>query len=394
MIRKSRKILPRWHPHNGISDINPHFRTQAPVMNNQGFAKSIWRNVRKRQKPSLWRHALRTYDRMLELEYPLLAPSTSSSNTSPKETTTSPPSNYPSSVKIQPTNIHHEGAMVACAKLGLWERALQIYHHVYEQEVDYKQYQVQLRNKKLNLLSPSTKNPERIRQKRRVFITDNMILSLIRACVRASKEESTWPSSSSMSSQATPSSISSPSSSTTTNSMKGGNGTVVNGQKESMIDPVHTNPVLDPRRLPLDAAFEIVKTMEERHKIPLASAFVNPIAAAYQALGYREDAKTVITTLLSNRTVGEEPENGVDIVNVYDFSAKDKGSYSLLVQGAVATGNWAEAVEALGDMTEAGLYPNARHLNMWTEISERQSRSRAVGSWKKKRNDFWSESVR
>ena len=28
--------LPRWHPHPGISDSNPNFRSQAPVMNNQG----------------------------------------------------------------------------------------------------------------------------------------------------------------------------------------------------------------------------------------------------------------------------------------------------------------------------------------------------------------------
>lgn len=31
--------LPRWHPHSGISDSNPNFRSQAPIMNNQGKKK-------------------------------------------------------------------------------------------------------------------------------------------------------------------------------------------------------------------------------------------------------------------------------------------------------------------------------------------------------------------
>jgi hypothetical protein len=88
------KFLPRWHPHSGISDANPNFRNQSPAMNNQGFAKSIWRNVRKRNKPTLWRNALRTYDRMAILEDDLL--------------------------KIQRSNTHHEGAMLAWAKLGSW----------------------------------------------------------------------------------------------------------------------------------------------------------------------------------------------------------------------------------------------------------------------------------
>lgn len=30
------KVLPRWHPHSGISDANPNFRSQAPAMSNQG----------------------------------------------------------------------------------------------------------------------------------------------------------------------------------------------------------------------------------------------------------------------------------------------------------------------------------------------------------------------
>ena len=61
---RSASVLPRWHPIRGVSDANPSFRTSAPLMNSQGYAGTIWRNVRKANKPSLWRHALRTYDRM------------------------------------------------------------------------------------------------------------------------------------------------------------------------------------------------------------------------------------------------------------------------------------------------------------------------------------------
>ena len=56
----------RWYPYSGVQE-NSSFRTQPPNMSNKGFAKTIWRNVRKRRK-GYWRHALRTYDRMSILE--------------------------------------------------------------------------------------------------------------------------------------------------------------------------------------------------------------------------------------------------------------------------------------------------------------------------------------
>jgi hypothetical protein len=324
--KATRKVLPRWHPHKGISDANPRFRTHAPVMNNQGFARNIWRNLRKRNKPSLWRHALRNYDRMATLEQ-----------------------EEQNQLKIQRSNIHHEGAMLACAKLGLWQRAFEIYHYVHGQELVQQTYQKQLQQQQLGLSSPSTQNPQSVRQRRTVFVSDNMILSLVRACVRASKQTS--PSSPELS-------------------------------------------LASARRVPLDAALEILSVLKQTHSIPLVSRHVNPVAAAYQALGYREEGRTILQTLLEDRIIGDEPENGMDILNVHDICSKDKGSYSLLVQGAVASEAWADAVEALGEMTDAGLFPNSRHLNAWTEISERQSQPRAVGSWKKKRDDYWLESVR
>jgi hypothetical protein len=45
-------------------------------------------------------------------------------------------------------------------------------------------------------------------------------------------------------------------------------------------------------------------------------------------------------------------------------------------------------------MTTAGLYPVNRHLNEWTEVSERKTKQRTTRGWKKKRDEFWLDSVR
>ena len=135
------RVLPRWHPHGGISDVNSSFRTKAPVMNNQGYAAAIWRNVRKANKPSLWRHALRTYDRMVEQSK----------------------SQQGRRLRVRPTTIHHEGALLACAKLGLWKQAQNIY-----------QNNVQSNNDK-------TVKEEHV-------LTDNMVYSLVKAGVRGCKK--------------------------------------------------------------------------------------------------------------------------------------------------------------------------------------------------------------
>ncbi|KAG7353569.1 PPR: pentatricopeptide repeat domain containing protein [Nitzschia inconspicua] len=335
VIATADKMEKRWRPYSGVSDSNPSFRTQAPAMNNQGFSKSIWRNVRKRNKPSLWRHALRTYDRMTILE---------------KDP------NFPN---IQRSNTHHEGAMLACAKLGLWQRALEIYHYVYQQEMDAAAGQI----------PRSSSRSNGTRRRARVHVTDDMVLSLVKACVRASRNRSKLKS----------------------NKKSRG----VNDEEcQDDVDPAPIPPEIELReailrRIPLDTAYEVLATLPEEHEIPLMAYLVNPLAAAYQSLGYVQQARDILQTMLSNRTAGED-----EIFNVHDLHAKDKGSYSLLVQGSVVTGDWASAVEALGDMTKAGLYPSSRHCNLWSEISERQTRPRAVGSWKKKRDDIWMDSVR
>jgi len=342
----------RWYPHSGISDDNPSFRTQSPAMNNQGFAKVIWKNVRKRNKPSLWKHALRTYDRMAMLE------------------------GDPDFSQIQRSNIHHEGAMQACAKLGRWQRALEIYHFVYQKEMSeiegngnnrqqtQQQQQKSQRISRKNKALESTvggsgsrsytrkKNNERIK-KGSVYVTDDMVLSLVRATVRASRLRSRRKNS-----------------------------------HDPPLSPEQEEREAALRRIPLDTALEILSTLPEDHNIPCFPYFFNPLAAAYQSLGYTQHSKEILESMLSNRTAGED-----EILNVHDLCAKDKGSYSLLVQASVVTGDWGSAVESLNEMTNAGIYPNPRHCNIWSEISERHNRPRAVGSWKKKRDDYWTESI-
>lgn len=204
-----------------------------------------------------------------------------------------------------------------------------------------------------------------------------MISALVHACVVASRERQrnhgTAPSTTTSSSSSSSSSPSSPLLLTPAQAE----------QQEAAL-----------RRIPLDSALEILMSIQDTHGIRLVARDVNPLAAAYQSLGYVPLATEMLQTMLSNRTAGEEPEDGSsDRLNVFDLCAKDKGSYSLLVQGGVVTGDWGLAVDALREMTEAGLYPKARHCNLWSEISERRTRPRAVGSRKKKRDDLWAESV-
>jgi len=295
----------RWYPHSGISDENPSFRTQSPAMTNEGFAKVIWKNARKRNKQSLWKYALRTYDRMGVLE------------------------REPNYVQIKRSNIHHEGALVACAKLGKWQRALEIFHYV----------------------GSNSSNATISRNSNRV--TDDMVSSLVRGAVRASRLRLRRKNS-----------------------------------HEVPLTPEQEEQEAALRRIPLDTTLEILSSLPEDHNIPCYPYFFNPLAAAYQSLGYTQHSKEILDTMLSNRTAGED-----EPLNVHDLCAKDKGSYSLLVQASVVTGDWGSAVESLNEMVTAGMYPDPRHCNIWSEISERHTRPRAVGSWKKKRDDYWTESI-
>mmetsp|Transcript_28463 Transcript_28463/g.42263 ORF Transcript_28463/g.42263 Transcript_28463/m.42263 type:complete len:595 (-) Transcript_28463:185-1969(-) len=377
---------PRWHPTTGISDNNPQFRSQSPVMNNLGYAGVIRRNSRKRNKPSMWRYALRMYDKMKALEQQQ-ALAAAELQKAPRNNMTDDArtATGKQQLMIKRSTVHHEGALVACMKLGLYKKSLDIYQDVWD-------YERQLQLAQFNSTS-TTRIKKRIWSgtNKNVGVTDNMILSIVKACVRASRQ--------------------------------GGNGDSrmqhYVSQEEQMDVEEDEEEWRKERRVPLDVAKELLLNLEERHNIPLVARHINPLAAAYQSLGYITEASTLIQTALVDRTTlynftipssssspkasllkkKNNPYNEVmkydddylyddddddedDLeefssrVNIYDpTNAKDRASYSLYIKNAILEENWAQAVCGLKNMTEYGGYrPNGRNLNSWCEASSERRR--------------------
>lgn len=352
-------ILPRWHPTNGIVSYNPEFRTQSPVMNNVGYANMIWKNVRKKNRISFWKYALRTYDRMLQQQ---------------KMNKT-----LNIALRVRPTNIHYEGALLACSKLGDYKRAFQIYEQIQNNQI--RKIPIMTATKRLNI--PSRNNPQQnqmatssnnIMSSDVVLVTDNMIMSMIRSCVRASN--------------------------------------LKRNKDTNELIPI------DQRRIPLDMVIDkIINNMEDQYQIPICAIHINPLSRAYQNLGLYNEANQLLHNHLQERISGPESEENDRLLsltrkqlrqqqqkqaqqqlkrknnnnqnnrndqndnndslmvyqtklrrgnfNIYDVQAKDKGSYTLLVQSAVLDSNWVNAIDALKNMTEVGLYPSERHLKSW-----------------------------
>jgi len=306
--RPKEKIVPRWHPYDGIADANPSFRMEPPAMNNRGYASIIRRNSRKRGKVSLWRHALRMYDKMkaeeLEQQHQIQTKQ-----------------RHPSTATILRTTEHFEAASVAYAKLGLWREVLGIYREIVEKST--------------------------IGGRDDLAITDNLILSIVRACVRAAKM-----------------------------------------RKKQKFNEKE-------QRAPLDAVKDILDGLEVNHGISLESRHINPLAAAYQYLGLTVESSDVVRTFLVDRLTrapinidDNDTTNDHEAVAIVETRLKDKASYNILVQGAIIEGNWTTAIDSLRNMTEAGLYPNSRNLNVWSETAKKRELrggGRRMRSWKKKR---------
>jgi hypothetical protein len=152
--------VPRWHPPGSgststsatstASAANPAIPRQPQLSRSPSTSKSlpsvlplqaraaaatIWKNARQRNKPSLWRYAIRTYDRL-----PL----------------------------SQTTNVHYEGCLVAAAKLGWSEKALSVY-----ETVRARQHQQQ----------QASSPPQQQLRRSAIHLTDHMMLSLVKACV-------------------------------------------------------------------------------------------------------------------------------------------------------------------------------------------------------------------
>lgn len=457
--------LPRWRPKSitqqSISNANPSFRTSSPIMTNAGYASILKRNSRKKNKPSMWRHCLRVYDKMGELENARIRtnsvelknstgntpvekmPRGVGSNLSPSASNTAQRSTVQKGkkIKIKRGTAHHEAVLVAASKLGLWEEALHIFQSVEKASIAPNSITAAFNASEEDIIYMKRKQSR---------ITDNMVLSVIKACVRGSRAKQTT-------------SIYFDSGGNEAN-MLSDNATEANTTKYDGEDeygtPTRTSSTTPPslrlltieeRRKPLDLVRDVILNMEEQHDIPLVSRHVNPVASAYLDLGLRSEAVHLINNLNDrnppspvtqpkksktdkSELTSDNPRfsEGVQLVswrdddlddidtedeeneinngyaspqlNVFEVQSKDRGSYSLLVKGAVMDEDWAGAVAELQRMNDAGLHPNASNLNSWSEVMERGCRpagKREVmddnyysarqrrRSWRKRRDGIW-----
>jgi pentatricopeptide repeat protein len=299
--------LPRWHPIEGIADLNPSFRSEAPVMNNKGYAQTIRRNSRKKRKASLWRYALRIYNKMKDME----EEQAEQRQTLMDEYVSEDP------FWIQRRIEHYEAALVACAKLGLFQEAMRIY-----QDIEEKGERNSLLTVPLQVDTKRSKSEmdRKIKQKERdaVRVTRNMILSIVKTCVR---------------------------------------------QRETSRDE---------KLLHLKSVLDILESLKEKHGISVEAMMVNPIAAAYVKLGHVEKAFDLMDSLLAskNRSKVVTDESFVQPISFHwnDSHSKDRSSYNILVEGALSKGDYSLAVEQLRDMTRNGHFPNSRSLNTWNRF--------------------------
>eukprot|EP00970_Alexandrium_tamarense_P007355 scaffold1339_cov207-Alexandrium_tamarense.AAC.9 len=415
--------LPRWRPsailQQSISNVNPSFRTASPIMTNAGYAGILRRNSRKKRKPSMWRHCLRVYNKMAELENGEDEVISDNVGAGSRDGNATRSKKKP---RIKRSTAHHEAALVATSKLAMWEEAVKIYRKVEESSATKNALASNARNDGMgsyprNSPSAGVNTTQNAKDKSKNGVTDNMVLSVINACVKGSRVKQTT-------SQITV-------------------GAIVNSNVTSSSANVTSKPPVSPppsrstlrwlavdeRRRPLDAARNIVLTMEDKHDIPLVSHHVNPLAAAYLRIGLRAEAAELINHL-NDRNPPPPPTptykrsswkekreltltsdnpgfEGVQLVNwsdedadsddelddvddfagyeeaqlnIHEVQSKDRGSYSLLVQGAVMDEDWAGAVRELQRMTEVGLHPNSRNLNSWSEVMERGSRPGGKGN--------------
>ena len=323
----------------------------------------------------MWKHTLRLYNKMAELEREHVVPGVGYTGTlSPSTSDQNIDSNNIGArrmVKIKRNTYHHQAALVAASKLGAWQEAVSIFRGV-ESMVS-------------NTTTSSAEEDDSLR-KVTSRVTDNMILSVISACVKGSKVKRTL-------------------------SVAPATERESNTTNTSPSRPMIRLLTIDERRKPLDTAKSIILTMEPKHDIPLVSRHINPLASAYNNLGLRAEASKLINDHLNDRSPPpppakvirknnqywkakkqdaqdpgfelafsddelEDDEDGYEQqqLNIHQLKSKDRASYSLLVQSKASEGDWVGAVQELQRMNDAGLQPNSRNLNSWNELMERGCR--------------------
>jgi len=163
--------------------------------------------------------------------------------------------------------------------------------------------------------------------------------------------------------------------------------------RHRIIPSASTEHLIEERRAPLDAARNVLLSLEATHGIPLEAIMVNPLASAYLNIGLPEEASKLIHTALMDRSAftmettlndpgnrNREPVYHESVAfNINDMHAKDRVSYNILIEGALSEGDWATAISSLKNMTQLDLYPNSRTLNRWNERA--MKRERNLGSF-------------
>jgi hypothetical protein len=243
----SSMYAPRWRPspllQRSISNVNPAFRTSSPIMTSAGYAGILRRNSRKKMKPSMWRHTLRVYDKMADLEKITIDGKAAESKKK----------------AIRRKTVHHEAALVAASKLGMWEEAIKIYRSVEElPPMQTKQSKAVVgigdgTTFVTREVNNTDDNADITRNSRRpVAVTDNMVLSVISACVKGSNV------------RRTSSIITSPVMNTTItmNATEFNSSSVVSVSAPRPKSGVMRLLSLDERRRPLDEARRILLSME------------------------------------------------------------------------------------------------------------------------------------
>ena len=230
---------PRWRPSSllqrSISNVNPAFRTSSPIMTSAGYAGILRRNSRKKMKPSMWRHTLRVYDKMADLEKITIDGEAKSKKKA-----------------IRRKTIHHEAALVAASKLAMWEEAIKIFRSVEEMpQTQIKRAEkavVGIGDGSIATIFNGTDDDVQttmITKTASTTVTDNMILSVISACVKGSKVRRI-------------ASVISPPVTNTTDS--------INATSVSLPRQIQRGPMMlltiEERRRPLDQARDIILSME------------------------------------------------------------------------------------------------------------------------------------
>jgi len=292
--------LPRWRPFGGVSPkANDQFRLAAPKMTTEGYYNIIRRNSRKKgRKASLWRYALRTYDKCVTLEREEMEATNSKDSHNN--------SNMMKPIGFKLVNGHHEAALVACAKLGDWIKAIEVVKHVQQTQKNEEEAEAAfLLNSTTTQDCPTSptslklKQAKAIRKKAQVQLTGHMLHSLVRSCIRASLTRSKTDSST--------------------------------GATQIIL--------LEERRQPIDAACEFIRGLDPSVLVEIDPNHINPLAAAYQEMGLLKECENLICEFLTARPLkklGAESFDSLDAEVLYaDEPFQNKTnvpSYSIMVQ--------------------------------------------------------------